>query len=308
MKKTAVILAVSLISVGLILVFCALIPLHFDLSSVDKMRYETNTYPIIEEFSDIQIETDTADICFLPATDGENKVVCAESEKVRHDVAVRGGVLTVTVTDSRAWYERWGIFTAQKMRVTVYLADSVLGDLTIKTDTGDTSIPADFSFADVQIESDTGDVSICAKETQSLSVKTDTGDILAENIATGSIYLDIHTGDVTLRNVRCGAVEAQATTGDVTLDGVQAQGGLSLTTDTGDVTLADTLFDESVAIKTNTGDVTLERADAASFSVQTSTGDVRGTVLTEKIFLAETSTGKVQVPNTAAGGIFQWEK
>ena len=79
MKKAAVvwiIVASALVVLG-VLLFVAVMSINgWNFRALNTVRYETNTYEIAEEFDGIAINTDTADITFLPSENEKAKVIC----------------------------------------------------------------------------------------------------------------------------------------------------------------------------------------------------------------------------------------
>ena len=65
MRKTAkiwLVIAASLVFVGLIMFAAVMSEYKWDFSKLSTGKYETNTYEISEEFSNLSMNTDTADI------------------------------------------------------------------------------------------------------------------------------------------------------------------------------------------------------------------------------------------------------
>ena len=67
--------------------------------------YETAEHEINEEFANISIKTDTADIVLLPSGDGICRVTCYEEEKQKHTVEVQDGTLVIDTVNKKQWYD-----------------------------------------------------------------------------------------------------------------------------------------------------------------------------------------------------------
>ena len=119
--KFWLIVALLLLVLGILLFSLIMMTNGFDIFG-DKS--ETNTHEVTEEFKDISLSTDTADILFLPSEDGKTKVVCHENPKAKHSVKVDDGTLTINEVDERKWYDYIG-FNIYKTKITVYLPDSL---------------------------------------------------------------------------------------------------------------------------------------------------------------------------------------
>lgn len=299
--KAWLIVAATLICVGLIAFAVVMTSLGWDFSKLSTVKYQTTEYTVTEDFRNISIETDTADIVFTPSADGVCRVICHERRDVTHAVSVKDGVLTVLVDQNRAWYTHIGIFWGTPC-ITVELPEEAYAVLTLKTDTGDVDVPKDFTFDSIDITADTGDISLRASSAGRISLETDTGDICIESIAAHSVAIDVSTGDIRATGVACeGDMHIESNTGKSFLDGVTCK-SLSIEVDTGDVSLTDVAVTEKLRIELDTGDVAFKGCDAASIFVETDTGDVTGTLLSDKNFITRSSTGKVRVPDTVSGG------
>ncbi|MDO4810488.1 MAG: DUF4097 family beta strand repeat-containing protein [Eubacteriales bacterium] len=285
MSKSAkkwLIAAASLVTIGAILFAAVMTAYHWDFSRLSTDNFETNTYEISEEFSDIKFNTETADILFATSSDGTCRVVCYEKENVKHSVLVQDGTLTVNVVDDRAWNEHIGI-NYQPPKLTVYLPKTEYASIVIKASTGDIELPNEMKV-------------------DSAVISMSTGDIRIHNMSAGTLDLSASTGEIFVSNVTCtGDLKANTTTGDVNLMKVTCQ-NLFSTGSTSDISLKNVIATGKFSIERSTGDVVFESSDAAEIFVETSTGDVTGSLLTEKTFVAKTSTGNISVPKTTAGG------
>lgn len=300
-KKTGLIIATSLVTIGLIMFVAVMATCNWDFSELSTEKYETNTYELEEKISSISLDTDTADILLAP-TEGEIcKIVCYENENVKHSVAVQNGTLIINVVDEREWYEYIGVnFNTPKL--TVYLPETEYASLLIKGSTGDIEIPRNLKFSDIDISTSTGAVQSFASDSASIQIKTSTGSIFVENISTQALDLRVSTGEVTVRNVTCGGdINIVVSTGKTNINNTQCKNLIS-SGNTGDIFLKDVISAETFSINRSTGDVKFDGCDAAEISVETDTGDVTGSLLSEKIFIAQTDTGKISVPRSTIGG------
>lgn len=261
--KIWLITATSLIVLGCIMFSVAMTKNHWDFTKLNTVKYETNTYQISEEFNSISMNTDTADILFLPSNEGMCKVVCYEMENAKHSATVQDDTLTLNVVNEKEWYDYIGI-TFGTPKITVYLPETEYTSLFIKEDTGDIEIAKDFKF-------------------ESIDISTSTGDINISNVTCeGDIVINVSTGKVSLSDIKCKNLISDGSTGDISLKNVIAT--------------------EKFSIERNTGDVKFDGCDATEILVKTDTGDVTGNLLSEKIFITQTSTGNVNVPKSTTGG------
>lgn len=299
--KIWLVIGVFLVIAGLVLFAAAMWGNNWDFTKLNTVKYQANTHVIGEEFSNISMRTDTADISFMPAEDGICKIVCYEPENVEHAVDVQDDVLTMHTVDERQWYEYIGI-TVGTPQITVYLPQTQYASIFIEESTGDIEIPKDFTFESIDILASTGDVTNYASVSEGIKIKTSTGDIHVENIFADMLDLSVSTGSVRVAGAVCaGDVHINVSTGKAMVTDVKCKNIIS-DGDTGDLSLKNVIAGETCSIQRSTGDVKLDGCDAAEIFIETDTGDVTGSLLTDKVFFAQTDTGEVDVPKTATGG------
>lgn len=305
MKKSAKIwLAAAgvLVLLGLGILTAALALTGWDFAALSTGQFETNTHEIGDKIHSISMETDTADIVFLPSADGVCRVVCHERETQRHAVDMQNGTLEIRETDTRAWHDHISLFSFGETRLTVYLPAGEYARLFIEESTGDIEIPADFAFESLEITASTGDMRVAASVSGGMKITTDTGDIRVEGASAEMLELSVTTGMIAAKAVDCaGDMTVRVSTGDARLEDVKCENLLSVG-NTGDLFMENVIAVGVFSIERSTGDVTFEKCDAAEIFVKTDTGDVAGSLLSDKIFMVETDTGDVNIPKSVTGG------
>lgn len=286
---------------GLVLFVGAIAAHGWNFAGLSTARYETNTYEPDGIFDNIMIDVETTEIDFAPSGDGKCRIICYETEKMKHSAAVQNGTLTIKTVDTRKWYDHIGFFF-EIPKMTVYLPQKIYVSLSIDTATGDITVPGSFSFQDLKIEGDTADIECLASVSNVMEMRSSTGNIAAEGLAAGAIRLFTNTGRIQVNSVFSqGKIDIETDTGTVRLTDVTCV-DLTAESDTGTITLTNVLASGGILVENDTGNVKFDGSDAADISVRTSTGSVTGTLLSEKIFITETSTGRIDVPKTTAGG------
>lgn len=283
-KKTKIwlIVATSLVFLGLIMFSSVMTAFNWEFSKLNTVKYETNTHQVDEEFSNISIKTDTADIHFFYSEDGTCKIVCNEKENENHSVYVKDGTLIISVVDEKLWYEYIGI-SFYIPSITVYLPKNEYASLFIKESTGDIDICEDFKFDKIDITTSTGDISIEKIKVGMLGLSVSTGKVaVTDVICENDMKIKVSTGKTDIKNTKCKNLISSGSTGNIVLKNVVAS--------------------ELFSIERSTGDVRFERCDASEMLVKTDTGDVTGTFLTDKEFIAQTDTGRIDVPKSTGGG------
>ena len=302
-KKTKIwlIIAFSLILVGCITFGGVMTVLKWDFTKLSTVKYETNDYEIIENYKNISVITDTADIVFKVSENQKASVVCYEQQNLKHSVAVKDGTLVIEVKDTRKWYEHIGIVFI-KPKITVYIPQGEYGILSITSSTGDIKIPKDFKFESIDISENTGDITNYASATELIKMKTTTGNISIEDINTNALDLSVSTGNVTVSDITCESdVKIHVSTGKTKMTDTKCKNVIS-SGSTGDISLKNVIATKKLSIERSTGDVRFEDSDAAELFIKTDTGDVRGSLLSDKVFIVNTDTGSIDVPKTTTGG------
>ena len=299
MKKgtvIALIVAACLIVTGGMLTFAGLLRADFNFSqeTVNKV------YTAEGSFQNIQIDTGVCDVRFFK-TDGDLTVHCPKTERLEYIVLVEDGVLRISAMDMRKWYDFVGITTGEA-EITIYLPEAQYESVHIETDTGDISVPQDFSFDTAALSTSTGDIDFAAAVTETLITKTSTGKTRIGSTSPAYLECRSSTGDVELENIHTsGDIHIQRSTGKLTAKNVTGT-NLTVKSTTGNTQLENTLVNERMQVTTTTGRVHIRDCDAGTAIIETDTGDVIGNFLSPKWFITETDTGDVSVPLSREGG------
>lgn len=299
--KTWLIVAASLVLVGCIIFGGALATVKWDFTKLSTTKFETNEYKISQKFKNISIDTDTADVVFVPIQEQTVKVECIEQKNINHTVEVKDDTLCIELVDTREWFENIG-FSFGSTKITVYLPQSEYGELSVKLSTGDVETPKDFTFDSIDIAGSTGHIKNYASASGDVKLKTTTGSIFVEDVSASSLDLAVTTGKVTASRVNCsGDINVKVSTGDAELSDITCLNFTSAGS-TGDLTLTNVVATENFSIERSTGDINFAYCDANELLIKTDTGDVNGSLLSDKVFITSSDTGSVDVPKTTTGG------
>ncbi len=265
MKKSTkiwLLTATALIIVGCVAFGFVMSCLKWDFTKLSTNKYETNKYEINDDYKNISINTDTADIVFVLSENSKSSVVCYEEEKARHKVLVKDNTLFIELEETKKWYEYINVnFGAPK--ITVYIPKSEYGAFSIKSSTSDIEI-RDMSLDSLDISVSTGKVMVLNTNCKDdVKIKVSTGKSILSDVVCKNVITEGNTGDINLRNV---------------------------------------IASEKFSIIRSTGDVELVDSDAKEIYIKTDTGDIEGTLLSEKVFEVKTDTGDIEVPKTSRGG------
>lgn len=280
--KKWLIIGASLVLIGCIIFTGVMTMLKWDFKKLSTLNYETNEYTIDNEFKNISVESDTADITLLASDEKSVKVVCDEPSDAKHTVVISSDTLEIKKNDTRKWYEHIGI-SFESEKITVYLPKGEYGKLSVKASTGDLKVTDEFKFADINVTLSTGDITLQSISANSISLRVSTGKIALQNIkCEGDLKAEVSTGKTYFKRLNCDNIISCGNTGDITMENVIAK--------------------QKISVERSTGDVRFDGCDAAEIFVVTDTGDVRGTLLSGKLFITKTDTGSIDVPNSTSGG------
>lgn len=324
-SKKILLIAIGLLVGGCVICGLSFAKMDFSPAALNTTKYTTTEFKIDDSFENIDINSDSEDVILTLSQDGSCKVVIFADENIKYDAAVSSDTLTVKQISSNSTH--FGVnFNAEDSSVTIYLPEEKYAALTIDTDTGDMTVPENFSFEKADIRTDTGDTDLTASVSGEITITSGTGDISAtsasdKSTATDSISLETDTGEIHLFNTSAGKITLKTDTGHTDLINITCSGDIDADTDTGyttftnvtcaslkstgssgDLYLKNSTASGNFNIKRDTGEVLFDGSDASEISVITSTGDVSGSLLTDKIFLTSSDTGNINVPKSTTGG------
>lgn len=277
-KKIALIVAAGCIVLGVLLIVFSRPRGGFHELEAHTTTYESKTYDVSEPFRRICVQDAAMDVRILPAADGQCRVVCYDSRKRTHTVAVTDDTLTVTCVDLETWYDHIGITWGgwQDIALTVYLPEQEYESLLLQTASGDIAVHSGFTFAEAELRTASGDVTFTGTVSEQLSVQSTSGEIEIRNTTGSTVQIATTSGDIDLSRVTADALSLQSTSGDIELAAVQISG--------------------EAVLETISGDIALEHSDAGSFRIKTTSGDIEGALLSGKNFVTHTVSGDVRVP------------
>ena len=294
-------IVVTFIVITSLLCGCSVDYSKLDFSKFSPQKLVTNEHRIDDNYQNISVITDTAEVTFVATDNSYTSVVCNEQENAKHSVTAKDNTLLIELIETGEWYDHINIFT-ETTQVTIYLPQVEYGILTVKDDTGNVMIPENLMFQSIDIEEHTGNVTCHASASESVKIKATTGNIKAENIAANTMDLSVSTGMITASNISCtGDVTVNVSTGKTKLANIQC-GNFYSTGDTGKISLENVISSGKFSVERSTGEVEFDGCDAVEVYIKTDTGDVEGSFLSDKIFLIETDTGDVDVPKSVTGG------
>lgn len=321
--KKALILSAVCILLGHAIAFSGMIMIGFDFTKLNTVQYITKTYTVAEDFQNITIHSREHNITLAKSEDDTCKVVYTTNKGMDCDIAVSNRRLTITYTDTRAWYERIGIH-GDNTSITVYLPQTQYDALYLQSVSGNIQVADPFGFASAKLISAGGNVRFCSDVNDRLEIQTTSGDIavydstgkivnisttsgnaVLTNISAEKAEITTVSGDLAQENVDCSILLAETTSGEMQLKDA-AIGKLHLSTTSGDMLLSESTTTGSTDISTISGNVRLDRANLSAVKIKTISGNVKGTLTKAMEFYSETTSGSIRLPaSDSAGGYFK---
>ncbi len=281
-KKTAMIIALICITIGLVLTLIAFLVIGFDFTKLNNRHPKTVEHTVGEAFTKINVDVVEADIKLLPSTDGKARVVCDETDKIVHRVYVENGTLKIEHEDLRAWYEYIG-FSWNRMSVTVYLPKTEYETVRLKSVSGNIVSDSKLTFGDTITQTTSGEITLSNLSTKNLLAESTSGNLRLEDVNTSEdLSLKTVSGNIHWKNGTARALNGECTSGNITLDHCKTN--------------------QDMLLKTVSGEITLRACDAAELEMETVSGNVYAALLSEKDFITDTTSGDIRVPHGYKGG------
>ena len=191
MKKSIIwIVTISVLLIASILLY----------SLARPCELETHEYEILENYKDIKIVTDTADIQFILSEKPNTFIVCEEEKNANHSVMVKENTLRIEVNDNKKWYEDIGI-NLRAPKITVYLGKSEYGNISLKTDIGNILLDNIIVTGKIAIETDTGNVKFEECDASEAFIKTDTGNVTGSFLTDKVVFAESDTGNIDIPKI-----------------------------------------------------------------------------------------------------------
>ena len=182
--KVWLIVAVVLIISGAVLFAAVMVKNSFDFTALDTTEYVTNTYDITDDFNNISVTADTADIDFKLSADNVCRIVCFEKKAATHTVKAQNGTLFITHNKTQNVKDSITFVNINSPKITVYLPGKDYSELVITSFTSDVNLPKALSFESINIENTTGDIECESTAKDFINIELTSGDVSIEEITT----------------------------------------------------------------------------------------------------------------------------
>lgn len=247
------------------------------------------TYEIDGEFQNISVIINVDDFELKLSTDGKNKLVCQEYDKMPHETSVSDNCLNVLGKDERKWYEKIFVFewNFKPIKSILYLNKDTFNNIVVDASTGNFVIGNEFTFENADLKLSTGNLEFNAKLTNDLKAKVSTGSVYFKNVDCKNVELKSSTGLISVENMNCEKFKSEGSTGSIKLTNVIAE--------------------NEMEVVASTGDIYLKEVDSKKIYAKVSTGNIRGVILTPKIFTTTVKTGHANVPSNPSADLANGE-
>lgn len=340
-KKIALIVGICMIVFGLISLFISLVFVGFDLTKVDTVKWETNTYNIEDSFENISVTGMDATVTLVPSTDNTCKVVCTENEDIYDEIAVVDNTLTIKRINNSKWNFNFGV-SLEEIKITVYLPKTEYQKLLLDNTSGRLDVPAGFVFEEAKVNNSSGKASFMADVEGELTVENTSGGIyVGENqvgslkakgssggIEVASVCVDgdmevrSTSGGIHISDVECKGMSVKGSSGSIRLSSITAKENIDVNCTSGSIHLSDircvdvtgenssgkincsnVIASGDMRLENNSGGISLDACDATNLKLSATSGSIRGSLLSQKNFVAEATSGSVDVPESVSGGL-----
>lgn len=303
-RKKALRFALISVAAGLLISFAALVALDFNFFEMGTMEPVTNTYAVTDAFTGVSVWGAECDVRLIPSRDATCTVLCSETDRIAHTVAVRNGTLIIERTDNRKWFEHIGFMWSYwgPIEVVICLPEGAYEDLRVRTTSGDVEIPEAFSFAQAEVNVVSGDIRFAAGVEGELHLTSISGDLQVGGTSPQGLTVESTSGEVAVDAVETSVFSCKTISGTQRISRLTCQRA-TVNSTSGSVIASDLIASENIRMEAVSGSLELTRCDADTLWLKTVSGSVTGTLRTAKVFDVSTTSGSVHVPDTAGGGL-----
>lgn len=215
---------------------------------------ENKEYKIIENYENISVAVEKANIQINNSFDDQTKVEVLENKINACSCCVENEVLTVT-RKKRKWYNFF-CPSFKAPQITIYLPQKNIKFLHIKCKSGRILINDIKVNGDIDVKTNTTKTKICGVCCNSLSLKGNTAKFNLEKVdVKDKMDIKTNTGKVKLNHCRANEIFVKTNTGNVESSFLFYK-SLFVKSNTGKIKIPNTLQDSNAEIISDTDDVT----------------------------------------------------
>ena len=243
----------------------------------------------------LEIESGSAEVKLIPATDGVCTVLCADGADRDYKVWIVDGTLHVERV------RKWSLFPVSLTgdHIRIYLPDLDYETLWVHSSSGGVAVPMDFTFGNAIIMGSSGGVEFAADVTYELNIQSSSGGVAVDGASPDSLFISCSSGSIQLANSTAGEVTLRSTSGSVKAENVRCKAfGSSCTS--GSQRLGSVIAEGLLRVDGTSGSVKLDDCDAGEVQVEVVSGSVSGNFLTPKVYDLRSTSGSVSAPGSSA--------
>ncbi|MDD3218016.1 MAG: DUF4097 family beta strand repeat-containing protein [Lachnospiraceae bacterium] len=301
-KKTKILLIAALccIAVGACFTLIGMLMggkpgFYADLKGVhDAESYRSDTVHTlekmkIEDFDDVEISIDYADVEIIPSDDYYLEYQIQSSNEIEY--SVKDNKLTVGEKEGRGKFFFFNFtffgFSTDTVEdaVKVYVPkEEQLENVNLKTESGTIRLNDSLQIENLKLKNEYGDVKIDTLTAQNLEVKLESGDFTGKSIASDKMTLRNEYGGIKIDEMKSENAEFKIESGDLALDKAQL-GDLSIDCEYGNAVLglAEQLNQYALDLENEYGDIKLPDGNKVGDGQEGSYHTTEGSLGTLKI-------------------------
>lgn len=234
-------------------------------------------------FTDININSDAAEIKIINTNDSIVKVLVYSEKNVTNNVSENETSLEITSQQKNRFFS----FNHKNSKIEIYLPSTYDKNINIENNYGDIHI-YDFEKANIEVESDAGDVKVetvnyieiknaygdtTIGKANNIDLESDCGDIVIDEVNNINAKNDL--GDIDIKKVN-EYLDVTADCGDINIDKISLTKNSNIVNNLGDIEI-DSITGVYVDAKTNLGEVSINNNDHKSdiiLKIENDCGDI----------------------------------
>lgn len=304
--KIAVIVAFSLITVGILLWGVSFMAAHGDWN---EYRVDTDTYvQKTAEYDSEQVKTliladSFRDVELVRSQDEHITVTYEEGEKTGCDLSLsEDGTLTIDSYSNRKWYEWFSLsFGTESRKTVIAIPENYAGDIKIQLSSSDFQA-SDLSLAGtLSVTSASGDILLSDMEiANALTLQSTSGNIRLLSCKAEEADVRLSSGDIKIETFDSTRLACTAASGDIDIRDTECSGDLSLVSTSGNLRLRDSNIAGDASLESTSGDIKWQYTRARDIKLVSTSGDVRAEILgsaSDYHIDTKTTSGTVRVPD-----------
>ena len=267
---------------------------------------------IEENFTNLLVETGSADITLKKADDGICRIQYKDYEENTYKIGVEEDTLVIKRTasaDGMEWKHLDQIINnveellnrgviIEEEKITIFIPERAYKKLEIAVASGEITSELEYTFDDVELTSASGDIRVQNMNgTEGLCLTATSGEVSVQNVkGYGQMEIATTSGAVSVMNAEVSSrVNIASTSGEVRLKQVST-GKADIVTTSGEVLLVQTKFTEGKA-ETTSGEIYVEYAEAEKMQLKTVSGGIYGKIDGDINVQGKTSSGEYSAPS-----------